>query len=128
MLFYLAACLMTAAALVVAAALATRNTSSTNNMFLVLPRVYRLRGAGMRLVIEYNTRVGPVAAHFDDGDRWRFRAAPPLAKWNRFVDDYLDHGTVKIAAVAIYPSNNTMHLTLSSAHTLLSDMVIVSRF
>ena len=97
-----------------------------NNMFLVLPDVYRPHTADekMRLVIEYNMRVGPVAAHFDNGDKWDFLSAPHACamqtRWTLFLDDYLGFGINNVTAVATHVGTDTMRLTMSSENVVLS--------
>lgn len=113
--------------------------SLDSNMFLVLPDIYRPYGPDerMRIVIEYNMKVGPVATHFDNGDKWGFLSAHFkhrntndcfITRWSRFVDDYMEKGVHNIAAIATHVSTDSMRLTLSSENVVLHDMVLGKEF
>jgi len=116
-----------------------RKIEKSENMFLVLPDVYRPYGPveKMRLVIEYNMRVGPVAAHFDNGDKWGFLSARVrykhiegcfLTRWTLFLDDYMKLGVNNVTAVATHVWSDTMRLTLSSENVVLHEMVVGKEF
>ena len=119
--------------------LISRRAAAGSNMFMVLPDVYRPRGAveKMRLVIEYNMRVGPVAAHFDNGDKWGFLSAYVryknieggfLTRWSLFLDDYMKFGVNNVTAVATHVCEDTMRLTLSSENVVLHEMIVGKEF
>jgi hypothetical protein len=91
----------------------------------------------MRLVIEYNMRVGPVAAHFDNGDKWGFLSAYVryksvegglLTRWSLFLDDYMNFGVNNVTAVATHVCTDTMRLTVSSENVVLHEMIVGKEF
>ena len=116
-----------------------RKIEKTENMFLVLPDVYRPYGSveKMRLIIEYNMRVGPVAAHLDNGDKLGFLSAHVrykniegclLTRWTIFLDDYMKLGVNNVTAVATHVWSDAMRLTLSSENVVLHEMVLGVEF
>ena len=136
---YLAVASVCITLLVACCVFKSRRPRKPANMFLVLPDVYRPHGAveKMRLVIEYNMRVGPVAAHFDDGDKWGFLSAYViyknieggfLTRWSLFLDDYMKFGVNNVTAVATHVCEDTMRLTMSSENVVLHEMIVGKEF
>jgi hypothetical protein len=132
MAFYIAAVMIPAAAVAVVMLCSKKNKTNAK-MLLELPDVYRPYGSNekLRIVIEYNMQLGPVAAHFDNGDKWGFgnvRHSCFTTRWTLFVEDYMNDGINNVTAIATHVCLDTMRLTLSSENVILREMLIGKAF
>jgi hypothetical protein len=138
MAFYIAACMILASAVAVVMLcrkkmLYRKKIEKNAKMLLELPDVYQPYGpeGKLRIVIEYNMQLGPVAAHFDNGDKWGFcnvRHSGFATRWTLFVEDYMNFGINNVTAIATHVCFDTMRLTLSSENVILREMLIGKAF